>query len=81
MLLGLVDVFLELLFLRVVRILLQQLLPGFDRAFGIALALPPDDAQVEQRSRMIGSILQRLLKFGDGSIRVPRIPERCAQVS
>jgi len=79
-LLGLVDVFLKLLLLRVVRILLQQLLPGLHRAFGIALALPPDDAQVEQRSRMVGLILQRLLKFGDGAVGVSGVPERLAQI-
>ena len=79
-LLGSFDVFLELLFLRVIRVLLQQLFPGFDRAFRIALALPANDAQVEQRSRMIGLILQRLLKLGDGSVGVSRVPERRSQI-
>ena len=46
-LLGFLDVFLELLLLRIVRVLLQQLLPGFNRAFRIALALPAHDAQVK----------------------------------
>ena len=72
------NVVLKLLFLRVVGILFQQLFPGFDCAFGIALALPPNYAQVEQRSRMIGLTLQRFLEFGDGSIGISRVPERSA---
>jgi hypothetical protein len=80
MLLGLFDGFLELLLLRVVRILLQQLFPSFDSAFGIALALPPNYAKVEQRSRMIGLILQCFLILGDGSVGVSGVPERCAEI-
>ena len=80
MLLRLLDVFQKLLFLRVVGILFQQLFPGLDCAFGIALALPANDAEIEECSRMIGLILQRSLKFGDGSIGVTGVPERSAQI-
>ena len=56
--LGLGDVLLDLIFLGIVGIRLQQLLPGLDRALRIRLSLPPYPAQIEQCLRMSRLVLQ-----------------------
>ena len=79
-LLGSVDIFLDFLFLRIIRIPPQQFLPGLYRSLGIKLALPPNHTQVEQSSRMIRPILQSRLKLGDGSIGISRVPQRGSEI-
>src|SRR5690242_3989507 len=74
------DIFLDLLLLRIVRIPLEQFFPSLDRAFWIAFALPPNYSQVEQRSGVIWPIFQGLLKRRNGSIGISGVPLRSAQV-
>src|SRR5579863_64927 len=79
-LLGLRDVLLDLLPLRLVGIVFQEKLPGFGGTFGILLALPAHPAEIEQRLRMPRLVLQRSLQFGDRLVCISAIPVSCAQV-
>ena len=66
--------FQDFIFALIVRIRVQQLLPGGESFVDIHLALPLDDAQIEQGVGLVGLVRQRFLELCDGGIGVAGVP-------
>src|SRR5271165_7038184 len=66
--------FQDFVFAFVVRVRVQQLLPCSESLIDVHLALPFDDAQIEQRIGLVRLVRERFLEFRDGGVSVTGVP-------